>query len=36
MSEGNEQRIKHVRDYERKHKDRAGVIQATEREPSKS
>jgi ferritin-like metal-binding protein YciE len=36
ISEGDEQRIKHVRDYERKHKDRAGVIQATEREPSKS
>jgi ferritin-like metal-binding protein YciE len=36
ISEGDEQRIKHVRDYERKHKDRAGVIQATEREHSKS
>jgi ferritin-like metal-binding protein YciE len=36
ISEGDEQRIKHVRDYERKHKDRAGVIQATEREPIKS
>ena len=36
ISEGDEQRIKDVRDYERKHKDRAGVIQATEREPSTS
>ena len=35
LSEGDEQRIKHVRDYERKHKARAGVIQATERELSK-
>jgi hypothetical protein len=36
ISEGDEQRIKNVRDYERKHKARAGVIEATEREPSKS
>ena len=35
LSEGDDQRIKHVRDYERKHKARAGVIQATERELSK-
>jgi ferritin-like metal-binding protein YciE len=32
ISEGDEQRIKDVRSYERKHKDRASVIQATERE----
>ena len=35
LSEGDEQRIKDVRAYERKHKARAGVIQATERELSK-
>ena len=34
LSEGDEKRIKDVRGYERKHKDRAGVIQATERELS--
>ena len=34
LSEGDEQRIKDVRDYERKHKARAGVIQITERELS--
>ena len=34
LSEGDEQRIKDVRAYERKHKARAGVIQATDREPS--
>ncbi len=34
LSEGDEQRVKDVRSYERKHKARAGVIQATEREPS--
>jgi ferritin-like metal-binding protein YciE len=34
LSEGDEQRIKDVRAYERKHKARAGVIQATERELS--
>ena len=34
LSEGDEQRIKEVRAYERKHKARAGVIQATERELS--
>ena len=32
LSEGDEQRIKEVRTYERKHKNRAGVLQATERE----
>jgi ferritin-like metal-binding protein YciE len=34
LSESNEQRINDVRAYERKHKARAGVIQATEREPN--
>ena len=34
LSEGDETRIKAVRSYERKHKDRAGVLQATERELS--
>ncbi len=34
LSEGDEQRIKDVRTYERKHKARAGVIQITERELS--
>ena len=34
LSEGDEQRIKDVRAYERKHKARAGVIQITERELS--
>jgi ferritin-like metal-binding protein YciE len=34
LSEGDEQRIKDVRAYERRHKDRAGVIEATERELS--
>ena len=34
LSEGDEQRVKDVRSYERKHKARAGVIQATERELS--
>jgi ferritin-like metal-binding protein YciE len=36
LSEGDEQRIKDVRAYERKHKARAGVIQATERELTKA
>jgi hypothetical protein len=36
LAEGDEQRIKDVRSYERKHKARAGVIQATDREPSKA
>jgi ferritin-like metal-binding protein YciE len=35
LSEGDDERISDVRAYERKHKDRAGVIQATERELSK-
>ena len=34
LSEGDEQRIKDVKVYERKHKNRAGVLQATERELS--
>jgi ferritin-like metal-binding protein YciE len=34
LSEGDEQRLKDVRAYERNHKARAGVIQATERELS--
>jgi len=34
LSEGDETRIKSARDYERKHKNRAGVLQATERELS--
>jgi ferritin-like metal-binding protein YciE len=34
LSEGDEQRIKDVRAYERKHKNRAGVLQAIERELS--
>ena len=34
LSEGDEQRVKDARSYERKHKARAGVIQATERELS--
>ena len=34
LSEGDEQRVKDVRSYERKHKARAGVVQATERELS--
>jgi ferritin-like metal-binding protein YciE len=36
LSEGDEQRIKNARAYERKHKARAGVIQATERELSRA
>ena len=36
LSDGDEQRIKDVRAYERKHKARAGVIQATERELTKA
>jgi ferritin-like metal-binding protein YciE len=32
LSEGDETRIKAVRSYERKHKNRAGVLQATERQ----
>jgi ferritin-like metal-binding protein YciE len=34
LSEGDETRVKAVRSYERRHKNRAGVIQATERELS--
>ena len=34
LSEGDEGRVKDVRAYERKHKNRAGVLQATERELS--
>jgi ferritin-like metal-binding protein YciE len=34
LSEGDETRIKSARSYERKHKNRAGVLQATERELS--
>jgi ferritin-like metal-binding protein YciE len=36
LAEGDEQRSKDVRSYERKHKARAGVIQATDRKPSKA
>jgi hypothetical protein len=36
LSEGDEQRVKNVRTYERKHKARAGVLQPTERELTKS
>ena len=36
VAEGDDTRIKAVRDYERKHKNRAGVLQTTERELSKS
>ena len=34
LSKGDDGRVKDIRAYERKHKDRAGVIQATERELS--
>ena len=34
LSEGDDSRIEAVRTYERKHKDRAGVLQATERDLS--
>jgi len=34
LSEGDETRVKAVRSYERKPKNRAGVLQATERELS--
>ena len=34
LSEGDDTRVKSVRTYERKHKNRAGVLQATERELS--
>ena len=36
LSEGDDQRIKAARDYERHHKARAGVIEATERELSRA
>ena len=36
LGEGDESRIKAVRSYERKHKNRAGVLQATERELANS
>ena len=36
LSEGDETRIKSVRTYERKHKNRAGVLQATERQLASS
>jgi len=36
LSEGDDTRVKAVRSYERKHKNRAGVLQATERELSKA
>ena len=32
LAEGDEQRVKEIRAYERKHKARTGVLQATERE----
>jgi hypothetical protein len=32
LDEGDDERIKRVRSYERSHKDRAGVIDASERE----
>ena len=32
LTEGDETRIKAARSYERKHKNRAGVLQVTERE----
>ena len=34
LSEGDDERMKAVRAYERSHKNRAGVIKATEREPA--
>jgi hypothetical protein len=34
LSEGDDGRVKDVRSYEREHKNRAGVLQATERELS--
>lgn len=36
LSEGDETRVKAVRSYERRHKNRAGVLQATERELSEA
>ena len=34
LTEGDDTRVKAARRYERKHKNRAGVLRATEREPS--
>ncbi len=36
LDEGNEDRVKRVRSYERSHKNRSGVIDAAEREPVKA
>jgi len=36
LDEGDEDRIKRVRSYERSHKNRAGVIDASERELAKA
>ena len=36
LSEGNEDRVKQVRDYERAHKNRAGVLSTAEREVAKA
>jgi hypothetical protein len=36
LSEGDEQRIRESRAYERKHKARTGVLRAAERELSKA
>ena len=34
LAEGDDERVKQVRTYERAHKNRAGVLNAAEREPS--
>ncbi len=36
LSDGDETRVKAVRSYERKHKNRAGVLQVTERQLANS
>ena len=36
LEEGDEERVKRVRSYERSHKNRAGVIDASERELAKA
>ena len=36
LDEGDEERVKHARSYERSHKNRAGVIDASERELAKA
>jgi hypothetical protein len=36
LEEGDEGRVKRVRSYERSHKNRAGVIDASERELAKA